>query len=486
MKRATRTSMMRTKTGFLRPIAAIVCTGVLLTAGVANAEIYLDLEPDPMPLIEITVVVPAGFESARAEEAGAAILMGDILDAGTKTLGRQAFLDRLASFGASHDLSVSNLYSVWTLSFPLVESKDYAALASLLAENWRSPRLTDETFRIATRKLKASLTGSLDSDLGLGTATTRRWINRNELGGHPITLDSLATLERKTVATVWERDFINTKEIWAGVVAPSSSLPLVKSILSSVFAAQGAVVEGAPPRPLAMREVSSANLRPERVFLILDKPGRTQTMTSLIAVSPRRYTVREELAAEFGRHVLVDSGLGSIFGDEIRTKRGLAYSVMGVHPQFLGYPSLGMAANPVRPKTDEALGVIADLIGSAYDRATLIDDLPTETWTRQWQSFIYGKQLDLSSPDGRIAERMSVAVGALHPKLYAESPSDWHTDRLAVSNTLRETWARSVVVGAVVGDAKELEPLVKKHFPSYDVIVIPYADSIRAKSYLRK
>ena len=52
----------------------------------------------------------------------------------------------------------------------------------------------------------------------------------------------LAKLERQTVATVWERDFLAAKEIWAGVVAPSTSLELVKSILTSVFAAQGAVV----------------------------------------------------------------------------------------------------------------------------------------------------------------------------------------------------------------------------------------------------
>jgi predicted Zn-dependent peptidase len=477
---------MSTRAAPVRAIARTAFFALLLVAADVRAEIYLDVEPDPMPLIEITVVVPAGFESAQARETGAAVLMGDILDAGTKTLARQAYLDRLASFGASHGISVSNLYSVWTLSFPLVDGKDYAALTSLIAENWRSPRLTDETFRIAARKLEASLRGSLDSDMGLGASTTRRWINRNEMGGHPITLDSLAKLERSTVATVWQRDFVNAKEIWAGVIAPDSSLPLVKSILSTVFASQGGIVEGAEPRPLAVREVSSAHLKPDRIFLILDKPGRTQTMTSIIAVSPHRYTVGEELAADFGRHVLVDSGLGSIFGEEIRTKRGLAYSVMGVHPQFLGYPSLGMAANPVRPKSDEALGVIADLVAAAYERGSLIDELPTEVWTRQWQSFIYGKLLERSSPDGRLGERMGVAVGALNPELYAKDLSDWHTDRPAVRTTLRDTWKQSVVVGAVVGDAKELEPLVTKHFPTYQVVVIPYSDSIRDHAYVRK
>ena len=450
---------------------------------VARADLMLDVESDPLPLVDLTVVIPAGVEAAKAEEAGAAILMGDILDAGTDKLERPSYLDRLATFGASHSFSVSNLYSVWTLSFPIVDGKDYAALTALLSDNWHAPRLTHKTFSIAQRKLDATLKASVDNDMSLGTSASRRWINARQLGGHPLTVDSLAKLERKTLAKLWERDFVGAPEAWAGVIAPPSSLPLVRSILTAVFAAQGSIVEKAPPRALALREVSAQGLKAEHVFLILDKPGRTQTMTSIISVSPHRYKYREELASEFGTHVLVGSGLGSIFGEEIRTKRGLAYAVSGVEPRFLGYPSLGLATNPLRPKTDEALGVVSSLVTSAYEKATLIDELPTETWTRQWRSFIYGIQLDRSSPDGRIAERMAVAVGSLSPTLYQRDLDDWRTDRLAVANTLKETWAQSVVVGAVVGDAKELRPLVEKHFPGYRIAVIPYREAVRANTY---
>ena len=474
---------MRSPNHTFHTLAAVALAALFASTVAARADILLDVESDPLPLVDITVVVPAGFEARNPEEAGAAILMSDVIDAGTDKLDRQAFLDRLASFGATHDFSVSNLYSVWTLSFPLVDGKDYTALTTLVSENWSSPRLTAKTFHIAERKLEAGLKASLDSDMGLGASTSRRWINSREFGGHPVTVDAVAKLERKTLAKVWERDFVGASEVWAGVVAPPSSLPLVRSLLSSVFSRQGKVVEKAPPRALALRDVSAQGLRAERVFLILDKPGRTQTMTSIIAVSPHHYTQRQELAAAFGGHVLVDNGLGSIFGDEIRTKRGLAYAVSGVEPRFLGYPSLGLAANPVRPKTDEALGVIADLVATAYEKPTLIDDLPTETWTRQWRSFIYGKLLDRSTPDGRIDERMAVATGALSPKLYERDLDDWRTDRLEVANTLKVTWAASVVVGAVIGDAKELQPLVAKHFPGYRVVVIPYRDAVRAKTY---
>ena len=474
---------MRSRERMLSSFAAFALLALLVQPKPSRADITLDVEPDPLPLVDITVVIPAGFEVAAADEAGAAILMGDVLDAGTEKLDRQAYLDRLATFGASHDFSVSNLYSVWTLSFPVVEGKDYAALTALLSENWHRPRLTAKTFEIAARKLDAALKASVDNDMSLGTSTSRRWINARQLGGHPVTVDSLAKLERKTLAKVWERDFVAASEAWAGVVAPPASLPLVRSILSTVFAGQGSIVEKAPPRALALRQVSAQGLEAEHVFLILDKPGRTQTMTSIISVSPHRYSYREELAAEFGTHVLVGSGLGSIFGEEIRTKRGLAYAVSGIEPRFLGYPSLGLATNPLRPKTDEALGVVSDLVTSAYETATLIDQLPTETWTRQWRSFIYGKLLDRSSPDGRIGERMAVAVGSLSPTLYQRDLDEWRTDRLAVANTLKETWAQSVVVGAVVGDAKELRPLVEKHFPGYRVAVIPYREAVRANTY---
>jgi hypothetical protein len=86
-----------------------VAASVLLAAATARAEIYLDVEADPMPLIEITVVVPAGFESTRAEEAGAATLMGDILDAGTKSLARPAFSIASPLSARATDLGL-NLY----------------------------------------------------------------------------------------------------------------------------------------------------------------------------------------------------------------------------------------------------------------------------------------------------------------------------------------------------------------------------------------
>jgi predicted Zn-dependent peptidase len=464
-------------------VRTIVVAALLFVASTARAGIQLSLEPDPLPLVEMTVVIPSGFETTRPEEAGAASVMSDILDAGTAALDRKSYQDRLASFGATNDFTLSNLYSVWTLRFPIVDGKDYRALADLLAENWKRPRLTDETFAIAVRKLGAGLTASLDSDMSLGMSTSRRWADSKFFGGVPITLDRVAALRKQTTAAVWNRDFVGSGEIWAGVVAPPESLPLVKSVLSTVFAAQGEIRERSEPKPLPLREVPARVSGPEQVFLILDKPDRTQTMTSVLAVARDRHGPSDELAAEFGRYVLVGGGLGSIFGQEIRTKRGLAYSVSPVSPSFLGHPALGLATNPVRPRSDEALGVIAKLLDTGYAEPSLIKDLPDETWERQWKSFLYGKLLDRSTPAGRIAERMEVAVGELSPERYQQEMTDWKTGRSEVTSTLEKTWAQSVVVGAVVGDARELEPLVAKHFPRYEVVVIPYRDSILSRTY---
>jgi hypothetical protein len=50
--------------------------------------------------------------------------MEDILDRALRQLDRQPFLDRLATFGADADFSVSNLYATWSLSIPIVAGKD--------------------------------------------------------------------------------------------------------------------------------------------------------------------------------------------------------------------------------------------------------------------------------------------------------------------------------------------------------------------------
>lgn len=458
--------------------------GAALMATNSFAKIYYDHEVHPIPFVDVTVMLPVGFETTKADEAGAANLLSDILENGTEKLDRQAYLDRLASYGASGSFSVSNQYSYIRVSFPLLEGKNYDGLIQVLAENWQKPRWTADNFKIAVLKMEAALTGALDSDMSLGISTARRWVNKKEFGGNPVFLDNLKKLDMAKVKSVFESRFKSVSEMWVGVVGPEDAAPLVKKIVASMFPAQGEVIPGMHLEEMkSVNQVDSSKAKVSKTAIIVDKPGRNQTVTSVTGIRLEELNPKDDLAFQFGNHILVDSGLGSLFGDEIRNKRGLAYSVSGVSSYYLSFPVLGFAANPVRDRTDEAFGVFAGLLKSSFDTASIFKEVPDELWDRQWKSFTYSRILDRSTPMGRLSERMSIVTGSQSADLYKTPVDDWKVSRGDIEKLFKNHWKDSIITLSFVGEAKELKPLVEKHFPGYSIKVMPYKDTILSTAF---
>ncbi len=434
--------------------------------------------------MQIQVVVPTGFEVRDAKDAGIANLFADILDSGSRSLDRQAFLDRLSMSGASASFTVSNQYSYWTLNFPFEKNRSYGELGATLAEQWASPRFTEESFGLAKLKLESALKSGLDSDGSLGLTTIRRLMNKRYFSGTPLTLDVLRGLKLSSLPAVWDRDYVNARDVFAAVVAPAEAEPAVRALLSAVFAKQGAIEVKREPSRLEARENSAKGHKAEKTFVIVDKPGRAQSYLSVVGVPNERLDADDEIAFQFGNHVLIDSGLGSVFGDEIRNQRGLAYAVQSAPRFYLGYPGLGVITNPVREKSAVALDLVAKLLNDAYVSGEILRQLPPDIWARQWKSFVYGRALDTSTPAGRQAERVAVATGTMGLKAYrAQLDGDRPIGRDEVIESLRRVWRKGAIVATVVGEAKELEPMVRKAFPDFGVRVIPYRETLNAKTY---
>ena len=172
--------------------------------GTSQAKIYLDLEPEPLPLVDIVVVLPVGVITRVEEEAGTGALFNEMVDAGTLKRTKQEFLDELSAFGANYDFNVSNQYSYWSLSFPLVEGQNYDKLVELLSENWDSPRFTSEAFETARTKISGAINASVDSDNNLASAPATRWMSLNLFGGYPLFIESIPNLSLEKVKKVFE------------------------------------------------------------------------------------------------------------------------------------------------------------------------------------------------------------------------------------------------------------------------------------------
>lgn len=466
----------------LLSVSALACS--LFVARPVEAKIYLDSENDPLPLFSLQVMFPTGMLSESQVKAASMALYSEILEDGTEKLTKQQFLDAMMSYGASVSFGADREVSTWSLSFPIIEGKDYAPLIALVEENWKQPRINAETVAKAKHKMDAALKGSLDSDMGVASSMGRRWLGVKNFGKYPVLIEGLKGVTPEKIKTMAQGTLNQEKDLWAGYIGPKSQEDLAKKVLEKVFSNHGKVSKGAVGRSMVKTPVRKTAGASSKTAIIVEKSGRSQTVvftTGIFDAFPAN--TQEELALHFGGHVLGFSGLGSYFGDEIRNKRGLAYTVSPLQKFYLGHPAVGFLTNPVREKSVEAMEVIAEVQTAAYAEADVFKVLPDEVWKRQWQSFRYGHILDNSSVSARLALRKAVAEGELSPEFLKTKPSDWSIGRDEVRNYFQSKWNGASRVIVVVGDSKELKPLLKKNFPDYEIKVVGLQDSITEKPY---
>ena len=457
---------------------------VLLSATASRATVYFDKEYDPLPLFSMQVMFPVGSLSKDPVEAAAFAIYSEIIDDGTEKLDKQSYQDLLTSYGASSGFSVGRETSVWSLSFPILEGRDYGPLLKLLRENWAHPRLTQATFDKVKAKLESQLRSSLDQDMGLAAQAGRRFLGVQDFKLYPLFVEGLKAATLDSVKTTVQRRILSQSEIWAGYVGPKNQEALALDAVKTVFTEQGEIEKGVLDRSIVKAPSFASDKAFAKQAIIVEKPGRSQTVVFVNGVFrdfPKN--LNAEIALHFGGHILGFSGLGSYFGDEIRNKRGLAYTVSPVQKFFLGKPAVGFLTNPVREKNAEALEVIADLLKSAYDEADVFTVLPDDVWARQWQSFRFGHILDNSSVAARLALRMAVVEGTLSPELATSKPESWKVSREEIRDYFREASAKASSVVVVLGDSKELRPLLEKNFPGYKIRVIGLQETLSQKAY---
>ncbi|NCN40210.1 insulinase family protein [bacterium] len=456
----------------------------LFAAVNSEAKIYLDHETDPLPLFSLQVMFPTGMLSDSQVKAASMALYSEILEDGTERLTKQEFLDAMMSFGASVSFGAGRDTSSWGLTFPIIEGKDYEPLIGLVEENWKRPRINPETVEKAKLKMDSALKGSLDSDMGLAASTGRRWLGIKNFGLYPVLLEGLQGVTNLSIKSLAQATLNQEADLWAGYVGPKDYEALAEKILARVFSNHGKISKGAINRSMLKTPEKNEADSGKKTAIIVEKSGRSQTIVFTTGVFDEfPVDTQEELALHFGGHILGFSGLGSYFGDEIRNKRGLAYTVSPLQKFYLGHPAVGFLTNPVREKNKEALEVIAEIQTAAYAEADVFKVLPEDVWKRQWQSFRFGHILDNSSASARLALRKAVAEGELSPEFMKTKPSDWSIGRDDIRNYFQSNWAKATRVMVLVGDSKEIRPLLKKNFPEYEIKVIGMQETLSEKAY---
>ncbi|NCN26727.1 insulinase family protein [bacterium] len=450
----------------------------------SNSKIYFDLEEEPLPIVDLTVVLPFGHQTLTEKESGLSMMAQEMLAAGTLTKDRQAFNDQLAKFGAEYSFSVGNHYSYWSLKLPFIKDKDYTPLIALLTENWNSPRFTDKEFKLASLKIEASFKSSLDSDSSLLSSAMKNFLNKKYLGGHPAFLD----IVKKNASLEATKEFFNqriksVKDVWVGAVAPDDSQDLMEKIVATIFAKQGSVRRSKLKEALPTGAKPEGNIKPEKTFIVVDREGREQTIMGFMALSPESLSQGNELEFFFADYLLFSNGLDSYFASVIRGQKGLAYGANSLVTQYRDHKVLSLLTNPQASKMDEAFKTVSELTQTTLEKSDKLKIINDKRWSRVFNSFQNLKALENGLPGQRLGNRMGVVTGSQSYKVATSDPTNWKVKRENVASLLEDHWKKSAIVIGAVGSSKAILPLLKKYFPDYKVKIIPYRDVIYSKAY---
>ncbi len=329
------------------------------------------VESDVVPLIAVAFTFEGGSAQDPAAKPGVAQMLSRLLDEGAGPYGSDAFQERLAaraielSFNAGNDAIGGSLKT-------LVKHADEAfeLLRLALAE----PRFDDD----AVERVRAqTIAGLRYQQNDPGVMATRRFFAEG-FGGHPYgnptsgTIESVASITRDDLVALHRAVIARGRAKIAVVGAIGESR--LSGLLDGVF---GRLPEAAPLKsiaPVALRN------RGERVIVDLDVPQ------SVIRFGTEGVPIRDKdfIPAFVLNHILGGGAFTSRLFQEVREKRGLAYSV---GTSLVSYRAAAMTWGYTATK-NERVAECLDVIAAEMNR--LKTDGPTDEELQKAKDYLTG------------------------------------------------------------------------------------------------
>jgi len=371
-----------------------------------------------LPMVDVRITFDAG--SARdASMSGIARLTSLSLDDGASNEAGELSADQLAehfdSLGAQFNTSAHRDMAVVTLrSLSDVELLEPAVETAALI--LRQPTFTTESLDRNRNQMQVALRTRQQSPGDLASDAFFSAVYK----GHPYaspshgTQDSLAALTRKNIIDFHQRYYVakNAVVVIVGALDRDAAAALAEKFIGKLPA--GSAAKALPkPAPLNAAQTIVVKHPSTQTHILIGQPGMSRDDSDYFPLY-------------VGNHVLGGSGLVSRISEEIREKRGLAYSAYSYFsPMRVAGPfMIGMQTR--NDQVDEALSVINETINHFRDSGPDKNELNSSQ-----KNITGGFPLRLSS-NKKIADYLSVIAFYQLPLDYLDSFSD------KVSNVTRK------------------------------------------------
>ena len=346
----------------LLPIClTLVCT---VAASAANATLpiqqwqttsgarVLFVETHDLPMLDLAVDFPAGASRDAPDKSGAASLTVGLMRSGAAEFGEDEISERLASIGADmsgrFDMDRAG-YGLRTLSSARERDEALGLLAAVL----QKPTFPQQIFE---REQQRTLAGLKEAETR-PEALAEREFRHLLYGEHPYSLhgsgevETVARLRREDLVDFYRRHFTAGDAVVSiiGDLTRSEAGAIAEKLTAGLGRRSQPLAPLAPIVPLKTAQTNRIGHPATQAHILIGQPG-------IKRLDPDYFPLF------LGNHVLGGGGFSSRLNEEIRQKRGYAYSIYSYfNPLALEGP-FQVAMQTKREQAPDALKLAQDTL----------------------------------------------------------------------------------------------------------------------------
>ncbi|MFO7766531.1 MAG: pitrilysin family protein [Pelovirga sp.] len=298
---------------------------------------------EELPLVDLTVMIRGGSIHDPLEKIGLAQLFSRSLETGgTKNYTPEQLEQELDLMAA--ELTVSNSSYSYQVDLS-IHQRDLTRAMEILADLLRRPRFDDDRVELARQQLIASVHRRNDRPAGIAGRYLAQAVNPGHPFGLEPVLETVNNLSREDLHAVHER-FFQPQHLWWGVSGAVTEEQF-SALLSRHFAdwsRHAEVDQEFPPLPEPLDAAT---------YVVDRKLSQTTLMMGHRGISKDNPDLH---AVRLANYILGGGGFNSRLMREIRSNRGLAYSIYSRFQPGRYLPELFTVAGETR--NDSAIEVM--------------------------------------------------------------------------------------------------------------------------------
>lgn len=400
----------------------------------------LFVETHQLPMLDVAVDFPAGSSRDTPDKSGTASLTLRLMGLGVEGMKEEEISERFADVGAQpagrFDVERAG-YSVRTLS----SKRELDQAVDLLARILQRPTFPEAVLK---REKARALAGLREADTKPETIADRAF-RKLVFGSHPYALrgaGEVATVDKLTRADLvdfYRRHYVAEAATIAiiGDISPEQARAIANRLSSGLPRTNGQLPPLPPVPPLAAAQDSRISHPASQAHILIGQPGIKRKDPDYFALW-------------LGNHVLGGGGFSSRLNEEIRQKRGFAYSTYSYFAPLGQEGPFQIGLQTQKAQAEEALQVARDVLARFVAEGPSMQELENAK-----QNVIGGFALRIDS-NRKILEYLSIIGFYDLPLDYLdEFPRKIEALTLA---EVKDAWQRRIrpdrMVTVVVGSAE--------------------------------